>query len=175
MQKTKCSECEKDILLPIVQRTLSFLSENMGVHIISQDAQISFMQKVQLKKNTVMISTGGSIQVLISMSYDDKLLNKLMESFLEGETVALEEFDEVRESVACEVINIIIGNALINPKDDTVLSISPPILIQEAKSLIKHKNSKIALSAIVTDFGDLLITVIGTKDLFIDDLELKEL
>ena len=86
-----------------------------------------------------------------------------------------EELAEIRESVACEVVNIIVGNALKNPIDDTVLSITPPILIYEAKRLFKYKDSKIATSVIKTQYGEMLISAVGPKGLFIEELEFKDL
>ena len=129
----------------------------------------------QLRKNTAMIGTGGSVQVLITMGYDDVLLEKLMKAFLEGEEVDEEEIDEVRESVSSEVINTIVGNALVNPIDGTALSITPPILIYEAKSLFKNKSSRIAAATISTEFGDMLLTVVGPKESFVNALNFKEL
>lgn len=146
----------------------------MQINVISQNLEIVCPDQVELKKNTSMIGTGGNIQVIITMSYDDKLLEKLVEIFLEGEEVE-EEMDEIRESVSSEIINTIVGNALVNPLDGTTLSITPPILIYEAKSLFKHKNSKIATAILTTEFGDMLLTVIGPKELFVKELNFKEL
>jgi len=68
-----------------------------------------------------------------------------------------------------------VGNALHNPVDETTLSITPPILINEAKSLSKHKNSKISIATIQTVFGDMLLTIIEPKDKFVKELNFKEL
>lgn len=166
---------ENKILQPMMDRTVSFLNEEMGIEVISNSSEITSPKKVELKKNTAMIGTGGSIQVIITMGYEDELLEKLMEAFLEGEEVDEEEVDEVRESVSSEVINTIVGNALVNPVDGTTLSITPPILIYEAKSLFKHKSSKIATAKIQTVFGDMLLTVVGPKESFVKELNFKEL
>lgn len=175
MEKEQYTNYENEILVAILSRTISFLNDEMGITVISKNPEISSPKKVELKKNTAMIATGGSVQVLITMGYDDVLLEKLMEAFLEGEEIDEEEIDEIRESVSSEVINIIVGNALTNPIDDTVLNITPPILIYEAKSLFKHKSSKIAAATIKTNFGDMLLSIIGPKESFVNELNFKEL
>ena len=168
-------QLENEILLPLVERSISFLQDDLGINVSSEEIQILAPKKVELKKNTAMIGTGGSVQVLITMGYDDELLEKVVEAFLEGEEIEEDEKDEIRESVSCEFVNTIVGNALKNPLDGTTLSITPPILICEAKSLFKQKSSKIAVAKIQTDFGEMLLTTIGPKETFSKELNFKEL
>jgi CheY-specific phosphatase CheX len=166
---------EHEILLPLVKRSVSFLRDDLGINVSSDTINIQSPKKIQLKKNTAMIGTGGSIQVLITMGYDDKLLDKVVEAFLEGEEAEADELDEIKESVSCEVVNTIVGNALKNPLDGTTLGITPPILIYEAKSLFKQKSSQIATAIIKTEFGEMLLTAVGPKESFSKTLNFKEL
>ncbi|MBU1990102.1 chemotaxis protein CheX [bacterium] len=177
MIKDEChgAEIEKDVLTPILQRAVSFLNDDMKIRVVSQSLQVICPKKVELKKNTSMIGTGGSIQVIITMSYEDALLEELVKAFLEGEEAAEDEMDEIRESVSSEFVNTVVGNALSNPFDGTTLTITPPVLIYEAKSLFRHKSSAIAAASITTSFGDILLTVIGPKESFADTLQFKEL
>lgn len=175
MQDDISKSFEHEILQPLVKRSMSFLKDDLGIAIDSQEINIMFPKKIELKKNTAMIGTGGSIQVLITMGYDDTLLDKLVEAFLEGEEVEEEELDEIRESVSCEIVNTIVGNALKNPLDGTTLGISPPILIYEAKSLFKQKSSQVAIAKIKTEFGEMLLSAVGPKESFSKVLNFKEL
>lgn len=165
----------KDTLEPIMNRTMSFLEEDMGIAVISKAIEILSPKKVELKKNTVMIGTGGSIQVILTIGYDDLLLDKLVEAFLEGEKIDDDEKDEIRESVSCEFLNTVVGNAMTNFAGDGVISITPPVLIYEAKSLFKYKDSKIVTATIKTDFGDMTLAAVGPRELFEKELEFKEL
>lgn len=122
-----------------------------------------------------MIGTGGTVQVLITIGYDDTLLDKLVEAFLEGEEVEEDEREEIYESVSSEFINTVVGNALQNPVDGSTLSITPPVLIYEAKSLFKQKGSQISIATIKTQYGDMLLTIIGPKESFSKKLNFKEL
>ncbi len=175
MQEKNGMQLENEILLPLVQRAINFLQDDLGISVSSDDVKLLSPQKVDLKKNTAMIGTGGSVQVLITIGYDDALLGKIVEAFLEGEEVDDDEKDEIQESVSCEFVNTIVGNALKNPLDGTTLSITPPILICEAKSLFKQKSSIIAVANIQTEFGEMLLTTIGPKETFAQELNFKEL
>lgn len=148
------------ILNSLVNRTQSFLEEEMSIDVLSIHQEPSSPPKVQLQKNTSMISVSGSIEVLITMGYNDILLERLIDAFLEGEEVSDEEREEIKESVSSEILNIIVGNALFNPHDETVLHISPPILIYDAKFLFQHKDSYIAITRIETTFGSLILSAI---------------
>ena len=148
------------ILDSLVKRTKDFLTKEMGIEIMAITQESTSPPKVELQKSTSMISVSGSLEILITMGYNDQLLEKLIEVFLEGEEVDEEEMDEIRESVSSEIVNIIVGNALFNPYDRSVLHISPPILIYEAKFLFKQKDSYIAITKIKTKLGDMLLTTI---------------
>jgi len=175
VKEVESASFEHEVLSPIVIRAIGFLKNDLGIAVKSEDVSIVSSLKLELKKNTAMIGTGGSIQVLITMGYDDVLLDKIVEAFLEGEEVEEEELEEIRESVSCEMINTIVGNALQNPLDGTTLGITPPILIYEAKSLFRQKKSQIATAIIETAFGEMLLTVVGPKESFTQRLNFKEL
>lgn len=166
---------EHEILLALAKRSISFLREDLEIKVESENIDIMSPRKVKLKKNTAMLGTGGSIQVLITMGYDDELLDKVVEAFLEGEEIDDEEREEIQESVSCEVVNTIVGNALKNPLDGTTLGITPPIVISEAKSLFKQKSSQIATATIKTEYGEMLLTAVGPKEKFSSTLDFKEL
>lgn len=175
MPENKETVFEHEILSPLVERAMSFLQEDLEIQVLSEKVDIISPKKVNLKKNTAMIGTGGSVQVLVTMGYDDELLSKVVEAFLEGEEVDEDELEEIQESVSCEVVNTIVGNALKNPLDGTTLGITPPILISEAKSLYKQKSSQIATAIIITEFGEMLLSAVGPKEQFSETLNFKEL
>jgi len=175
MHQDNTPSLEHEILSPLIQRSISFLKEDLEIQVISENIDIILPNKIKLKKNTAMLGTGGNVQVLISMGYDDALLAQVVEAFLEGEAIEEDEREEIQESVSCEVVNTIVGNALKNPLDGTTLSITPPILISEAKSLFKQKSSQIAAATITTEFGEMLVTVVGPKELFSQTFNFKEL
>ena len=171
------NECENstDVIKPIIKRAKSFLEEDMKIPILEHKVEIINSEHLLLKKNTAMIGTGGNIKIIITIGYDDEVLEKLVEAFSYGEVFKDEELEAIRESVSCEVANIVVGNAITNPLNESILSITPPVLIYEAKSLAKYKNSIIVTATIKTEFGEVQVSAIGPKELFVNILEFKEL
>ncbi len=145
-------------LNPMIDRTKEFLEEDMGLSVINFKETTSYVDSNSLQKNIAMIGVSGSANFMMALSYDDQLIEKLVEVFLEGEELHEDEKEEAFESIANEVANTIIGNAL--PHDNNQLFITPPIFIKEAKSLSKTKNSKILISTIETKYGKLSIMAI---------------
>lgn len=163
------------ILIPIIEKLQNYLKKDMKIPIVNEVVEVLNVEHVVLKSNTVMIGTGGDIQIIISFGYDDTLLDVLVDAFLYGEKVDDSELVEIQESVCCEIANTIIGNTIKNPCNNNLISITPPILIHEAKSLAKYKNSTIMVAIIKTKFGDIQLTAVGPKELFAENLDFKEL
>mgnify|MGYP003571711302 CR=1 FL=1 len=165
---------EESVLLPIIRRLINYLEVDMGIKVNTQN-EIVYKDHVSLKSNTAMIGTGGDIRIILTLGYDEGLLEELVDRFLYGEKVEDDELIEVQESVCCEIANIVIGNAIKNPYNDSLISITPPILIHEAKSFAKYKNSTIVEVVIATQFGEIQLSAVGPKELFSDKLNFKEL
>lgn len=145
------------ILMPLAVRAKEFLEVDMNLGDVKLINPVCSLKTVTLEKNTTAIGIGGNIRFMVAISYNDDLLDKLVEAFLEGEELDPNEKDEIYESVSMEVANIVTGNALINPIDDTELSITPPIYIYEAKSLSRSKESRTLISEIQTQYGNLML------------------
>lgn len=150
------------ILESLLLQTKLFLQEDMGIEMKNQTTSILDTQSLHLKRYTSMIGVGGKVNLMIVISFDENLLDTLVELFMDGEEVLDEEVQEIRESVTGEVINTILGLALPTfPNRGKGVTITPPISINDSKILKKHKDSKIATTEIFTDFGTMDISVIG--------------
>jgi len=109
-----------------------------------------------------MIGTGGTLNLMILISYENSLLEHLVELFMEGEEVDPEEQEEIKDSVSGETINTIMGLALPTfPNRGKGVTITPPITINDAAHIKKYKNSKIVTAIVKTAFGELSISAIG--------------
>lgn len=150
------------ILNSLILQAKLFLQEDMDINI--KDIEIGDLNtsKLNLKQHTSMIGIGGKLNLMAVISFDDDILNKLVDLFMDGEDVEEEEEEEVKESVTGEIINTILGLALPTfPNRGKGVTITPPITINDSKNLKKHKNSKIVSANIITEFGNLSISAIG--------------
>jgi chemotaxis protein CheX len=150
------------ILDSLILQTKLFLEGDMDLQIKNTDVAVLSTEQLQLKQHTSMIGVGGKLNLMVVISFDDQLLNELVNLFMEGEEVDEEEAEEIRESVSGEVINTILGLSLPTfPNRGKGVTITPPITINDASRLKKHKNSKIESVVITTNSGELSISAIG--------------
>ena len=157
----------KDYMLePLLNRTISFLRDDLNIKVINENFDILSSKTIELNVNSAVIGTNGTIKNNIAISYDEKLLNKITELFFESESSDDEKIESVAQNVSAEVLNIIVGNALSNPLDNSVLSITPPLLVKEKRILTEHENSEVAMAILKTEFGNMILYVFGPKELF---------
>ncbi len=148
------------ILSPIVNRITTYLQSDININ-LNKKAKFSYtnIDKIALKKFTSYIHISGLVEVSVCMSYDLFLLDEILEEFNQGESIDDEELSDYRESVSMEVLNIIVGNALFNPYDKTILEITSPF-ITDYDELCSHDiNEKIAHVIIDTEFGEMQVLV----------------
>ena len=151
-------EIVESILGCVYQRTQDYLEE-LKIH-ITDCTFCEVIDKQELNTHSVIVSIIGDIDVSFIISYDDTLLNKITEQFLEGESHSEKEFTE---SLAMEFANIVISNGLSKLDRTKSLHITTPLLIEQAKHLSSNKNSIILISKIQTKYGNLLLQCIHSK------------
>jgi len=153
------------ILDSLILQTKLLLQEDMKLEILDVETTKSEYEVLSLKEFTSMIGIGGKISLMAVISFDANLLDKLVSIFMDGEDVDPDEVTEIRESVTGEVINTIIGLALPTfPNRGKGVTITPPITINEASVLKKHKNSRILSANVTTNFGTVSISAIGEAE-----------
>lgn len=150
------------LLDALILQTKLFLQEDMDIEITEVQRDEKDISSLNLKDYTSMIGTGGTLNLMILISYENALLEHLVSLFLEGEEVEPEEEEEVKDSVSGETINTIMGLALPTfPNRGKGVTITPPITINDAAHIKKYKNSKIVTAIVKTTFGELSISAIG--------------
>lgn len=150
------------IIDSLILQTKLFLQEDMDIEIEEIHTSELDSEHLSLLQHTSMIGVGGKLNLMTVISFDEGLLMKLVELFMEGEEVEADELEEVKESVTGEVINTILGLALPTfPNRGKGVTITPPISINDTTNLKKHKNSKIVSALITTGVGNMSISAIG--------------
>ncbi len=148
------------ILSPVVNRTTTYLQSDMKVN-IKNEATFSYalIDEIKIKDYCSYIHISGLVDVSVCISYDKFLLDKLLNEFNQGHPIKDSEVVEYRESISREVINIIVGNALFNPYDKTVLEITTPYIIEHDELITHDLHQKIAQVLIDTEYGEMQILV----------------
>jgi chemotaxis protein CheX len=152
------------VLDALILQTKLFLQDDMDVAVQSVELADESIQKLGLKDYTSMIGTGGKLSLMIVMSFENSLLDKLVDVFMEGEAVDADEKEEIRDSVSGETVNNIIGLALPTfPNRGKGVTITPPVSITEPGHISKHKTATIATANVTTNYGVMSLSVIDSN------------
>lgn len=148
-------------LKPIAERTMDFLSKDMNIELIKNSFEILHPNKTELCCYTAMIGIGGSANLMFTMSFENDILEALTKTFVYGD-ISEEEFEPLKESVVCEAANTVLGNAIPNfPGGGTGITITPPVMIEQGKTISKSGSSKISVATIETKNGLITMAIIG--------------
>ncbi|KUG28493.1 hypothetical protein ASZ90_001640 [hydrocarbon metagenome] len=163
------------ILHALTVRTVGFLGEELGIAVTAQALHLDDVQKLDLKHLTAIMSATDNMKLYLAYSFDEPLILKAFEVYCQDLDIAADERDTYVEETAGDIINIIVGNALADlSAQGRVIGLSPPIVISEAKSVMRHRGAKFASASLATPFGGLNIHLIGPGELFDDTLDYVE-
>lgn len=157
----KNSELLKEVLKAIVHQVEIFMNEEMKIE-TEFDGEYRSVDKVELKKYTTTIGIGGTLNLLFYATYNELLLDNMTRRLAYGE-IAEDEFNELRDSAAGEIANMIMGQALSYfPNRGLGVSITPPVTIEDAKSIVKTNGTGIINAILSTPYGMIELNVIGS-------------
>lgn len=166
---------ETDVMPRIMQsaldRTRAFLGEEMDIPVLEASPSTGKLDLLALRDTTAIVGVGGSVNLLIAFSFDASLLDELTTRF----TADLDVPDDQRalyvQDAAAEVVNIIAGHCTIDLEDpNVIISLSPPVIIDQAKSIRRPNQAVFACLCLGTPFGRVDIDFIGPRELFDEEL-----
>ncbi len=163
------------LMRALADQTKSFLESEIAISVHDMNFDQHPITNLELSFLTSVISVNSSINMFFAFSFEKDLIYSILEVFTEGLDYTADEEDLYLEETASEMLNIVVGNS--TPEfsaDGSAVSISAPIVITEAKSIIKHNQATFYAAKIRTDKGVLHIYLIGPKHLFDDALNYLE-
>jgi len=157
--------CEDTLLSPLIERAKSFFIEDIGIDVVEEKNE-KCQNEILFFYHTSIIALSGGIVGYFLMSYEKLILEKTADSFVYG-GVDEDEKEEIIESLADEVTNIILGNVLgsftINGVDTNT---TPPIQVAGiSEILIFSKKETISLN-INTSYGKVLLAFSADEIIF---------
>lgn len=163
------------LLKALSVRTVGFLREELDIEVTAQAQHLDDVQKLDLKHLTSIMSATDNMKLYLAYSFDEALIVKAFEAYCQDLDINEDERDTYVQETAGDIINIIVGNALADlSAQGRVIGLSPPIVITEAKSVMRHRGAKFATASLTTPHGGLNIHLIGPGELFDDTLEYLE-
>ena len=166
-QIRKTDELPGRLLKSVVDRSLDHLSRDLKIECFPTIGTSGSVDLLALRDLTVIIGVGGGIGLLVALSFPKRLADLLFDRLTGGINIPADEKELYRRDAAAETANVILGHCTADLETCArPISISPPVVLGEEKQIQRAKNAVLHKTAIVTDFGNLDISVIGPKELF---------
>jgi len=165
----------KDLMQCLAQGTQSFLQAEAGVSVTRIDCRYEPVNILKLSYLTSLISVNSSINMFFAFSFEKDLIFSILRQMTQGLDYPEEETPDYLESAATEMLNIVVGNTaeFFAPGGERV-TFSPPIVIQEARNMIRTQGTTFYSSVVQTSQGNLYIHLIGPRQLFDEQLNYLE-
>jgi CheY-specific phosphatase CheX len=146
------------ILEVIVDIASDFLDKQIDVKVDKKAQKAECSSYFQLKPYTALMSISGSFSMNITFSFDTSLIEQIYRVYCHELEIEDHERLEHIDETASDMINIVIGNSTEQLAfDGTVVRISVPIVLNEAKSL-SIKDVRFLTTTLFTSFGEMMIT-----------------
>lgn len=159
----------------ILKRAQSFLSEEVFLEPLSTEITCNETNILNLKSITAIQGINSSIGLFVAMSFDAPIIEKICDIMTEGLDIPEEEKDVYVEGTAGEILNIIVGNATSDFQiKGNAIKVSPPIVIKDAKNIIRHRDAYFYTATISTDIGEINLYIVGPKNIFDQKLNYME-
>ena len=115
---------------------------------------------------TAVIGISGPINALVAFSFDNDLVNHLLELETEGLAIPGDELDIYRHDVIAELANVVLGHSTANlAKTGDAIGLSPPMVLEGKGSFRRPKGALFASVSYKTMYGLLDIYTISPMDL----------
>lgn len=150
------------ILTSTVDKSVEYLNQDIKISAEKGNEKLT-LDTLKTIKHSSLISTLGSMEVDIAIGFDDLLFETLVKHFLNEEEVADDKAVELKKSISCEIINIIVGKATVNYVDNTTLHITPSLFIDKMPSIFNDTDYNHDTAIINTQFGKMAILVSHKK------------
>lgn len=163
------------LIAAVTKRSIGFLKEDIEMEVSAIEYNLQDLTSLKLRYLTSLVAVGGNLGMYIAFSFDEPVIRHIFEMFTSDIELDPEDADMYLGDTAGEVINTIIGNALGEmPKGDSVISLTPPVVLSHAKSVSRQKNAYFYTADLQTASGTMSVMCIGPEELFDDKLDYKE-
>lgn len=163
------------LMQAIGKRTIEFLKEELEIPVNRVRQAGEDVVRMQLRALTSILALDAEFRLLVAFSFDERLAEQVLRASAAGLEITDEERAEMREEAVAEMINIVAGNAITGlAAAGKTINITPPIVINEAKTITRHKGATFRTIEITTAHGMMDINFVGPKDIFTMNLDYAE-
>jgi len=158
----------------VAKQTSEFLENETAINTLEIDFQFCDVQRLKLHYLTSIMAVEGPFQVIFAFSFDKELAIEITKRYTADLSITEQDFEEYMDETSADIINIILGNTLVNFQiSGKSIDLTPPIAITEARTIYRTKLAKFITAKISTKYGNLQIFCVGPKELFDKKLNYK--
>lgn len=159
------------LMQSILAQARYVLENEADLHVEGAEAVECDVKRLQLHDITAIAGLGGPISLLIAFSFERRLLDAVFERVTRDIEVAEDEVDTLVRDAAAETVNTILGLCTADFQNiEKTVSLSPPVILDDARCIHRPKNAVFASMRIRTERGYLGVGLVGPRDLFDDRL-----
>lgn len=151
-------------IVPIVRCwTTHYLQAEAGLDARVEAHACTNVHRIDLKDITSLVSIGGHFNAVVTLSFDNTLIDHLATVLTDGLDVSDMPADELREDAAGEVANVIAGNST---KDlcaaGEQLSLTPPVAFANTSWVCRYRGAECHTVRFETSYGAVDLHLIGS-------------
>jgi CheY-specific phosphatase CheX len=163
--------CFKAVAASLADRTKNYLADHAAIDVTKMHAVTEDIEHLKLRQATAVVGVGGNVGMLIAFSFSQQMADVVYERMTAGITVPPGQEADYREAAIAEIANVIIGNCTAEfSNGGEHVSLSPPIFLEDAKSIFRMKNAMFGTILVDTPQGSFDIHMIGPRGMFDDEL-----
>lgn len=156
----------------VCERATNFFETELDISIQSLNFNFSNVTRLELDHLTSIMAVDGPVAVMFAMTFDKPLAQRLFETYTAELTIPDDQKELYMEETVSDIINIVLGNSLSRFEiKKAPISLSPPVVITEAKRISRHRNALFYTADLRTSHGRLQVFCVGPKELF--DIQLN--
>ena len=168
MQQTPCF---KTMAASLATRAQSYLADQADIDVTEVHAATENVDRLKLRPSTSVIGVGGSVGMLVRFQFFAGDHKRPLQRLTGDIAIPPDQEATYRDAVVTEAANVIIGNCTADfTKDGGHVSISPPLMLDNTKSIHRANNALFGTISMVTSNGSFEIHMIGPKDMFDEQL-----
>lgn len=158
----------------VLQNTSALLFGEGMARVDGFDVHGVELQSVELHDITAVAGLGVPVGLLIAFSFDEGLLADILDKTTAGNPVPEEERGLYMRETAAEVVNTVLGHCTADfGLVESVVSLSPPVVMEGARSITRRGDAVFAALSIHTDRGSVSVNLFGPRHLFDDSLNYR--
>ena len=159
----------------VTRRSVDYLRNEANLDVNQVKNILQGIKSLTLRDLTSLVSVGGQLGMYIAFSFDIKVIRRIFAMYTAGLDISEDMESAYIEETASDVVNMIIGNSLGDlPNNGQAISMTPPLVISEAKSVSRHKDAYLYMSELSVEEGMVSILYIGPKKLFDENLDFQD-